>query len=162
MAIEDTPPLIIHFSLQGLTKSFKFYTLATFVFETIIPVVLMSILSILSIRQFNTFIVQKNALSSKKDKLKNLENNFYRMTIILTLVFVFTRAADMIVGILIRCQGILVLDFSIEFMSIVNLTRQICYLFMYASNALSPYIYVTSDLNLKRICKKRLNLKGEY
>lgn len=104
---------------------------------------------------------KKLFMSKIKKNLHKSENNFYRMTLTVTLIFVIARTTDMVVGILIRSQVILMVKLSTEFMNAINLARQITFLFMYASYALSPFIYVTKDLNLKRLCIKMLKKKSK-
>ena len=132
--------------------------------ETIIPVLVMCLLSFLSVREFNKAMSRKQTFINKiKAKLNKKENNFYRMTLTLTLIFVFARICDMIVAIIMRCLGFVGLVLTSEYISVFNFARQITLLLMYASHAFGFYIiyiiYLTRDNNLRGLVRRLLGLK---
>lgn len=101
--------------------------------------------------------IRREFISESHENLSRAENRFYRMTLILTIVFVLARTVDMISGILIRLIYFFELEFG--FVSVVNLFRQITILIMLATHAFSAFIYVPRDSNLRELVLKPLHLE---
>lgn len=121
----------------------------------------MCILSFLSVREFNKAMAKKQTFVTKtKAKLNKKENNFYRMTLTLTLIFIIARISDMLLQtFMISMVWIIDLRTSSEFMIVLNFARQITFLLIYASHSFGFYIYLTRDKNLNRLVKRLLGLK---
>ena len=138
---------------------FKIYLLGLFTIESIIPVITLIVLSLVSVREFRKRMNKKREfISESHDNLSIKENRFYRMTFILSLVFAFVRIIDMTSGIAFRPIILFKGEISDASIAIINFSRQLAFLLMFASHAFSAFIYVPRDENLRNLICEMLRL----
>ena len=143
----------------GKTSIFKFYTLIILVPEIFIPVFSLIILSILTIRAYNKRMCnQAEFMTTSIRHLKRLEMRHTRITVVLTILFVFSRMVDSCASILVRFSYF---DTFFLEITILNMLRQFTLLISFCMHALSNVlIIVPMDKNLLKIFKELLtNLK---
>ncbi len=101
-------------------------------------------------------IKSKVQIQSIRD-LKKLENNYTRITIILTILFATTRFADSLTTLINRVIFLKISNQSNITISLLNLIRQITLLMYYGSHSFNQLLYIWIDTNLKQLTKEKLS-----
>lgn len=133
-------------------KYFRYYILLRSVIENLLPIVALTVLSILCTSEYKKRIEIKSRITiSTIYNLKKLENSYTRITIILTVLFILTRLSDFVIETgyrvtFTRIQNELIL-------SIVRLIRQSAYILYFSLHSFNGLLYVQIDQNLKTLAK---------
>ena len=152
---EDTNFYKVELNDFGESLYFKVYLLTTLVPEIFLPVIILTILSILSIRAYHDRIGnQAEAMSTSIERLHRLEKRHTRIAIILTILFLFSRTCDSIGAILIRLYRFRsVLSISND-VSVLNAFRQATLFISFCMHAFSNIcIIAPMDKNLMKLIK---------
>lgn len=99
----------------------------------------------------------KSIINKTQKKFTKKENRFYRMIIILNIIFVIARTAGMI-STYIATYAISN-NFQLKNLGVVNLFRQMSLMLMFSANAFSCLIYVPHDSNLRELISNFLGFK---
>ena len=133
----------------GKSEFYRFYALGALVAESVLPIMLLTLLNLGVLVKFKKRMKKKlRFCTNTADFIKRSEINFTKMILILTGVFIITHFLDLLGSI----ENRLILCFAVEFTpplkSILNLFRQLTYLFLYIQYAFNIVIYIANDQNL--------------
>ena len=148
-----------YFSFTNITQTnyFRAYIISSIFIETIFPLVFLIVTSILCHKQYKRRIKIKSKLTIVSiQNLKTLENNYTRIAIILTILFIITRFSDFLFSLVARAQYIIYpnVDSDKIMNSVIFLMRQISYLFYFGLDSFSGLIFLQIDTNLKTLSKR--------
>ena len=139
----------------GNTTIFKLYTIVMLVPEILIPVITLTVMSILTIRAYNKRIEnQAEFMTTSIQHLQKLEKRYTRIAVILTILFVFSRTADAIVAVFMRLYGFFYIEYE-NSASMLNMFRQLTLFMSFCMHAFSnTFIIIPMDKNLIKLIKK--------
>ena len=140
----------LNFTNIGKTVYFRIYLLAVIIPDALLPVITLTVMSLLTIRAYNNRLGnQAEFMTTSAERLKKLEKRHTRITIILTILFAISRTFDTISAIFIRLEG-----YEIVSADILNMVRQITLMISFSMHSLSnTFIIVPMDKNLKDLIK---------
>ena len=144
-------------SKLGNSALFSFYYLLVFVLESILPIILLLVLSILNINEFKKFMRKKMVKSNDgQRKIKLAEIKFTKVILVLTFLFVLARLFDLLSGILYRLISIGVINYSQVVFSIINFVRQASYFIEFFNYMICIFMLASIDQNFSFLIKSLL------
>jgi hypothetical protein len=146
----------VAFSSFIQTSLGQIYVICIYLVESVIPTILLILLSFIAKTKFNKRIRknQETGLATNPNKLIKDEIQFSRMTMITMTLFCTVRLIDMAIGLVFRMNT--VFDyFDCKIDAIIYLLRQLVFLLMLSSHAFNTLIYYAMNSKLKEILPKR-------
>ena len=143
----------------GQSTLFIYYYLLLFVIESILPMILLTILSFLNIIEFKKLMQRKLTVTAKKhsQKIKLTELKFAKVILILTALFMLVRVLDLTSGILYRLISLNAIEYTPVGYSIINFARQAAYLLEYFNYMICIFVLASVDQNVSILMKITLN-----
>ena len=123
------------------TKYLSFYLCFNIFIQSILPLVILAIMSILCNREYKKRVQIKSKISIHSViKLKKTEQSYIRITIIITALFIITRFSDFLGGSLMR--GLYLLSIAPDKIAIalINFLRQFSYLIYFGLHSFNKKI----------------------
>ena len=164
-SIEPVKPTGYYAALNsfGKSDSFSYYFLPLLLIESVIPMCLLLMLSILNIYHFRKIMLQKfakNAEPKNKKAIKKTEIKFTKLIIILTLIFMIAHISDLLSAISIRLLTIGVIDYTTSNFSIINFFRAFTLLTSFLQYAIGIFIFASFDRNVSSKLKAHFNIQS--
>ena len=133
----------------GETRFFQCYTLVLLIVEYFIPICLLLILNLIILSKYKRRMRAKLSLSIVATQvIRKSEIRFTKIILIVTGVFVISRALDMMGSLFSRLEYILIINYIVLDKALINLMRQITYLVVLLQYTVNIFIYVSIDPNL--------------
>ena len=118
--------------------------------------VLLIVLSILNINEFNKFMRRKLAMNGIK-RIKSSEIKFTKVILLLTILFIIVRVPDLLSGLSYRMISINAIDYSSGLYAVINFARQATYLLEFSNYTIGIFIFASIDNNVFLLMKIALN-----
>lgn len=130
--------------------------------NSVLPVIILTIFSLVSIQRFKKFMrIKRQITRESRDNLDKKENSFFRMTLIVTVLFALTRTTDMISNILQKYFFYKNGDISDETKAVIDLVKQITMLMMISCHTFNACIYVGMDSNLISLLRRIVGISKD-
>lgn len=137
------------------TLYFRVYMLFLIIIGNLLPLVILLIMNFLCLNEYKKRLKIKTKITIQSiENLKNLENDYTRATIILTVFFVITRLSEILNGLFAVYS--LNSNFDIIKISVFNLTKQFSYLFVFGLSSFDGLLYLQIDKNLRKLAKEKI------
>ncbi len=137
------------------TQFAKYYATIEFVIETILPIVLLIIFSLIAKAKFHSLVDRGTSnLVTAADDISQMELRFSKMILISTCVFLCTRIIDLAASLPIRLVYFSYVEASPELVSVANLMRQLSSITFVLAHSLSCVFYFRIDQNLRKLLSK--------
>jgi len=145
----------------GYNTYYITYVLVLFIFDTIAPPIVLSILGFMSLKKFRLALDLKAKVSSQSNSQtrRKQENRFTKLTIILTSACVIYRTIDCLTGVVLRIGNFVFINYSLETMAIIGVSRDISLFIIVAAHTFDNFIIFKMDSNLNLILKKLFRFK---
>ena len=142
----------------GKSQFFLIYLLALFFFETVIPLTFLTILNILSIRQYQTIVSRRRRIIRACLKIEKAELRFTKTVLTLNIIWVISRILDMIIGILNRMVLTEIISLDSELKIVYDFLRDFIFSILYIVHAFEPLVYMIVDKQIRNVVVKILRL----
>ena len=147
-------------TMIGQSQFYSYYVLVSLFIETVIPMCLLFIFSIMNITEFKKIMANKlKMVGEENQRMRRTELRFTKLIIILTFIFILAHTLDTMSTISMRFVNILqLLGPSQPFtLSIISLCRQISYFVVFFQHATGIFVYFLMDKNIKGLAIRTLN-----
>ena len=154
---------IYTFSLNsfGQTQVFSFYYLLLIVIESVIPVCLLFVFSVMSILKFKQImkkiIFPINILTRNLHRKKKMQLKFTKMILILTAIVMLAHIADLLSALSYRLLVVGDDAYSPQIYSLVNFGRTLVFFILYLQYSIGIFIYTSNDKNIYLLVRKLFN-----
>lgn len=135
------------------TDTFKIYVICIFLLESVLPIILLIIFSIVAMVKFNKLVKRYQGVSGvvgDAERLKREDVQFSRLILVIMGIFITTRFIDMIAGIFVRYRAFINNTYD-KIDSILFFVRQLAFLLLFTAHAFSSLIYYAKNSKLKQI-----------
>lgn len=135
----------------GSTKFLLSYAVIIFLLESIIPVVVLSVLNLISINKFRETLRKRCQIIRRSracEKAISVQGRFCRLTVILTTICVITRTLDMASGILSRLSTFNIVKFSQYSRGMIKVFGSSTFLVLILANSFDGILYYIMDRNM--------------
>lgn len=119
--------------------------------ETVIPLTILTVLNIQSIRKFHELMENKVTLTNNRNRIYRAEAKFTKLVVSLTTISIFTRLIDMLSDLVNRLNGVEIIEFSRDAQIQIQFVKQLTFCFLFAAHALDGLVYFKMDQNLWNI-----------
>ena len=145
------------------TNNFKIYALFLYLLGSFLPTILLIAFSLIAKAKFNERVIynQQAGMVTDPNRLKTDEVRFSRMILVIMSIFAATRSFDLIVGLTTRIIFSTDIIFSYSFKSMINLLRQLSYLFLISAHAFSSLVYIALNSKLREVLPFRRNVQAQ-
>ena len=136
------------------TNTFKIYVICIFLLETVIPIVLLAVFSLVAMAKFNQRVKRyqgASGLIGDAERLKREDVQFLRLILFIMAIFFTTRSVDMIAGIFLRFRAFIFDDTDYKRDAIIYLVRQLAFLLLFTAHAFNSIFYYGKNSKLKQI-----------
>lgn len=160
MAIEIKPEEngdLYYWTLSEYGESMFFKILSSIIIlpESLLLVMILTIMNILTTKAFIEYSRKKATLKNQNKRVKDKQKiQFTRMMIILTILYIVTALFDDATAMLTRITIYLDIEFSSHTIALFNCARQLSLLMIFASHSFDVFIYVPMDQNLSRLIRR--------
>ncbi len=133
----------------------KYYATIEFVIETILPIVLLIIFSLIAKAKFHNLVNRGTSnLVTAADDISQMELRFSKMILISTFVFLCTRIIDFAASLPTRLVYFSYVEASPGLVSVARLMRQLSSITFVLAHSLSSVFYFRIDQNLRKLLTK--------
>jgi len=136
-----------------------YYGQFLFLFETIIPIIVLFILSVVSVYKFRVRMQIHSTLSMDQARAKKAEFRFTKMTLTLSTICIISRILDMITSLLFRMTSLNIKLFTTYDSTILHLLKSITDLILCSVKAFDGIIYLKMDKNIWKLILKTFTSK---
>jgi len=88
----------------GSSMGFKAYFLLSFLLESVIVVIILSVYNSMAVSKFHDKMTNKIQLTKKKTKAEKADIRFTKYSLVLTIIGLISRTLDMLAGIFVRIE----------------------------------------------------------
>lgn len=143
------------FSEFGKTIIYKIISIIVILPESLLLVMILTVMNILTLRDFIQYSKNKAVLRSLNRREQNNQNiQFTRIIIILTILFIVTALFDNSSAIFARLIILFELELNQETIAIGDCIRQFTLLLIFIIHSFDVFIYVPMDRNLRRLIRR--------
>ena len=139
------------FNEIGLTKYFTIYLLALLLIEIVIPLVILTILNIRSIRFYQEDRLVRQRLQIMITEIRKKELRFTRTVLLLNIILIASRGLDMITTLMTRIVVVGEMEISRDSNILLDLSRTISLSILFFVHAFESFIYLKMDKNIKQL-----------
>jgi hypothetical protein len=127
------------FNYFGQTSFFKYYSVILLLFETVIPITILTLFNVMSVHKFRKLMKQKMRIQQNKNRIKKAEKanlRFTKLIIALTFICIVTRTIDSSSSIFLRMTLLFKIDLTENQTALLNLVKIICMGLLFSAHAL--------------------------
>jgi len=135
----------------GSSQVFACYLIAAFLFESVIPILIISGLNVASIFKFKAQMESHHALTRTEEDTKQIESRHTRIVLILMTVCIVSRLFDLASSLPFRLDTLSPSLFSEVQIEFLKLTMSLTNLFLFVSLVVGGLVYLKMDKNLWRL-----------
>ncbi len=143
----------------GSSKTLLVYSVLVFLFESVIPCVVMIFLNCVSNYKFRDLMYRHAHLTKNKTESKKAEIRFTKMIFILTSICILSTFLDLVTTLLARLIPQDTSLFSPTFVKALAFAKSVTNLLVYSVHALDGIIYLKLDKNLWQLILKIFSLR---
>ena len=133
----------------GKNKFVPFFFIFQMIFDTVIPILLLVILTVLSVVRFEKFALYKKVTLERSYYTKS-NRRFSAIVIVMTCVFILTRSIDMIGIVGVRMMGFGFFKVTQQIHSEINFFRMISMVLTFTAHSFNGLLFFAFDKNLNR------------
>ena len=141
----------------GSSQFFKLYSIGVFLFETIFPTFLLTVLSSVSVYNFKQMMNTYVNMTTDQTKAKQAQAKFFKMTFILTSICIVSRFLDMAVSIFVRLNLLDSTIFSPSTNVLIVFLKSLTNLNLYAMHALDGIVYLKMESKIWKVFTSSLD-----
>jgi len=135
----------------GSSQVFACYLIAAFLFESVIPILIISGLNVASIYKFKAQMESHHALTRTEEDTKQVESRHTRIVLILMTVCIVSRLFDLAASLPFRLGTLSPSLFSNVQIEFLKLMMSLTNLFLFVSLVIDGLVYLKMDKNLWRL-----------
>lgn len=145
---------IVNLTHFGMSQLFSVYSISLFLFQSVIPVTVLAIIGIISVRKFRRLMLIKGHLTKNQTECKKAEVNYTRSVLITTNICVITRILDMCSRNIVRLIQYKFIEVSLTTTALMELVRNCTSSLLFLAIALDGVVYLLIDTRLKQVVSK--------
>ncbi len=132
----------------GTSQIYKFYLIALFMIETVIPIVTISVLNVFSILESRKQTRIHRNLTNKQRITKKSEDGYSKIVIILTTICITSRLLDLATNLLFRLDILHLIMFSEDMSVLTKFSLSLTNLLLFIIHGKDGLVYLKMDRNL--------------
>ncbi len=143
--------IIYRFEKTKFGRFFTVYILCLFFIETLIPIVILSFLSILSVAKFKSAMNRQAQLTNNQLKTKKLEARFTKMVSIICTICIVSRCLDLGASFTNRIQILDPKFFDSKTAQYIEIFKSLTNVVLFTVHAFDGIIYLKMDKNISKL-----------
>ena len=128
-----------------------YINIAIFFVGTVIPLTLLTILNIYSIRKYRQIIIEKKRLRVNTEEISKGELRFTKTVITLNAIWIVSRCLDLIITVIYKFSVRQILQVNLESIILIEALRNFSNLIMIIVHSIEPLVYLKMDRNVRGV-----------
>lgn len=136
------------------TNTFKVYVICITLLESVIPIVLLIIFTLIARAKFKQRFRRRQdagGMVNNRERINREDSQFSRLVLVIMAIFITSRSIDMIGALLLRFQVFIFYETDFKRDAIIYLVRQLTLLVLFAAHAFNSLVYYAMNSKLKQI-----------